>query len=102
MQDPPLTEPERDVVRPLARPEEDEVARTQVALLQSLGRGFLLVRVSRHEPAQATVRHVHEAGAVDPTLGHTAPLVRSSEVGAGLGRLVAGTRQAGPLAVRLA
>src|SRR5439155_18200594 len=44
---------------------------------------------ARDKPAEATVGHVDEAGAVDAVLGHSAPEVRGAEVGAGLGYGVA-------------
>src|SRR5262249_55957917 len=101
MEDSPFAEPERDVVGALPRAEEDEVAGPQVAFLEPLGRRLLLMGVARDEPAEPAVGHVHEAGAVDPAVGHPAPLVRPAEVAPPLGARMARTRQAGPLAVGL-
>jgi len=98
----PLAEPEGDVVGALRRPEEDEVAGLHVGLLERLRRRLLFVRVARDEPPEPPVAHVHEPGAVDPTRGQSAPLVRRAEVGAGLRDRVAGARQPRPLAIGLA
>src|SRR5436309_15633032 len=85
MEDPALAEPERDVVGRSRRAEADEIASPELRLADGLGRGFLLVCVSRDEPSQPAVSHVDEAGAVDPALGHPAPVVRRAEVRARLG-----------------
>src|SRR6266496_941864 len=77
---PPLAEPERDVVRLSRWPEADEVASSEVALVDRLCSGLLLVRVPRYEAAEPAVGHVHEPGAVDPALGHPSPLVGHAEV----------------------
>ena len=102
MEDPPLAEPESDVVGALGRPEEDEVAGLQVALLERFRRRLLLVRVPRDESPEPPVGHVHEPGAVDPALGQAAPLVGRLEVRTGLLDRVACARQPRPLAVGLA
>src|SRR5213082_48727 len=96
---PPLAEPERDVMRPSGRPEADEVASPEVALVDRLCGGLLLVRVPRYEAADPAVGHVHEAGAVDSAIGHPAPLVRRAEVGTSfLDRLA--LRLTEPVAIR--
>src|SRR5207249_9299432 len=96
---PALAEPERDVVRPFGRPEANEVASAELALVDRLCCGFLLVRVPRYEAAEPAVGHVHEAGAVDSAFGHPAPLVRRAEVGTGfLDRLA--LRLTEPVAIR--
>src|SRR3954451_10949882 len=79
VQDPAAAEPERDVVAVA-----DEIAGTKVALLDALARVLLLVGVARHHPPEPPVGHVDEPGAVDPGLGHPAPLVRGAEVRARL------------------
>ncbi len=86
---PPLAEPERDVMRPFGRPEADEVASPEVALVDRLCGSLLLVRVPRYEAAEPAVGHVHEPGAVDPALGHSAPLVRRAYVCVRLGNEIA-------------
>ena len=62
----------------------DEVSAAQVVLANRRAGLLLLVGVARHEAAEAAVRHVDEAGAVDAALGHPAPEVRRAEVGARL------------------
>src|SRR5437868_7682801 len=94
VEDASLAEPESDMGRALVAV-RDQVARAQLAL-EDVGACFLLlVGVSRHEPAEPTVGHVDEAGAVDPALGHAAPLVRRAEVGAGLFHRVASRTRLG-------
>ena len=53
----------------------------RASLLELARRVLLLVGVARDEPAEPAVRHVDEAGAVDPVLAHAAPEVRRAEVG---------------------
>src|SRR5262249_22003418 len=76
VEDAPAAEPERDVVHRVAV--GDEVARAQLVDLH--GRLLLLVGVSRHEPAEPAIRHVHESGTVDALLGHASPEIRRAEV----------------------
>ncbi len=126
VEDPALAEPERDVVRLSGWPEADEVASAELALVDRLRGGLLLVRVPRYEAAEPAVGHVHEPGAVDPALGHPSPLVGHAEVQACFldrialcpaepvalrrsaqrldshpARVVVGRPDAGPVAVRL-
>src|SRR5919108_4820346 len=81
VEDAVLPEPERDVVCLAGWAEADEVAPFELALPDWLRGGLLLVGVPRNEAAEPAVGHVHEAGAVDPALGHPAPLVRRAEIG---------------------
>src|SRR6478672_11430274 len=70
-------------------------------VLQRLGGRLLLVGVARNEPPKPAIRHVNEAGAVDPAIGHAAPLVRRAEIAPRLRDRVPGAREARPLAVGL-
>src|SRR5438046_2875714 len=99
VEDPALSQPERDVVRLSRRAEADEVASAELALVDWLRGGFLLVSVSRNEVTEPAVGHVHEARAVDAALGHPAPLVGRAEVGVGLLDRVT-LRSAEPVALR--
>src|SRR5581483_4426418 len=78
VENPALAHPERDVVDRIAV--RDEVADRR--LLDLARRRLLLVGVPRHEPPDPPVRHVHEAGAVDPSRRHPAPEVPRAKVGA--------------------
>src|SRR6266542_1567702 len=75
VQDAAAAEPERDMALVA-----DEIAGTEVGLRHVFAGRLLLVGVPRDEPAGPAIRHVYEPGAVDPALGHPAPLVRRAEV----------------------
>ena len=79
MEDPPVADPERDVIGSLPRAVGDEVPRANVCFLELFAGFLLLIRISRHELSASAERHVDEAGAVDPGRGHPAPLVRRAE-----------------------
>src|SRR6478735_6986339 len=85
MQDPPVSEPERDVRRPLLLAVGDQVARAERAVAHLRRRLLLLVGVPRDQTPEAAVAHVDEPGAVDPALGHPAPEIRRAEIAARLG-----------------
>src|SRR4029079_17166488 len=70
-------------------------------VLQRLGGRLLLVGVARNEPPKPAIRHVNKAGAVDPAIGHAAPLVRRAEIGPRLRDRIPGAREPRPLAVGL-
>ena len=52
--------------------------------LDGLAGCLLVASVTRHEPAEAAVGHVHKTRAVDPARRHAAPEVRRPEIGSGL------------------
>src|SRR2546423_14045734 len=78
MEDPPVAEPERDVVDRL--PVGDQIAGPELGAL--LARFLLLAGVARHQSAETPKRHVDEPRTVDPAFGHAAPEIRRAEVGA--------------------
>ena len=93
MHDSPLADPERDVRRLFAAV-GDEIAVT--GLVDRVRGLLLLVGVAWHEPPEPPPRHVHEPGAVDPTLAHPAPEVRRAEVRARLRHRIAVVRRGQP------
>src|SRR5579871_4135436 len=77
VQDPPVPEPERDVIHGISVCHQ--VARPGLGdLLAGL---VLLPRIPRDDPPRQPVRHVDEPGAVDTSGGHASPLVPRPEVG---------------------
>src|SRR6266480_4474915 len=59
VEDPALSQPERDVVRLSRRAEADEVASAELALVDWLRGGFLLVSVSRNEVTEPARSEEH-------------------------------------------
>src|SRR5512133_5492 len=92
VQDLAVAQPQSDVVRLAGIAEADEVAGLCVGFVD-LGRGgLLLVGVAWDELPGQPIRHVDEAGAVDPAVGHPAPLVWRADIRAcSLDGIVVGT-----------
>src|SRR2546423_14443058 len=83
MEDLAVADPEGDVRRVVPVAVGDQVAALQVVDVDRSARGLLLVGVAWHEPAEPSVGHVDEPGAVDAALGHPAPEVGRTQVAAG-------------------
>jgi len=79
MEDPPVANPERDVVGTLRRPVSDEVAGAELGFRQPAARLLLLVGVPGDKAAARPECHVDEPGAVDARGGHPAPFVTGAE-----------------------